>query len=197
VSDAPVRIPEPVRPRVEEILRVTDAFCAGHLDQGYVELCRKLVAKLARRRPSPLARGDLRIWAGGVIYAVGAVNFLFDPSQRPHLTADQLSELTGIPKSTLANKARTIREALKIGPLDIEFCRREILEQHPMAWMISVNGFIVDARTMPPEVQAEARWKGLIPDLPAAHADSTGGLWWQGQEVRKTGQARNPRFSMP
>jgi len=93
------------------------------------------------------------------------VNFLFDRNQRPHITADRLSELIQIPKSTLANKARTIRDALKIGPLDIEFCRREILERHPMAWMISVNGFLVDARTMPPEIQAEARRRGLIPDL--------------------------------
>ncbi len=176
MSHTPCRIPEAVRPQTEEILRFTDAFCVQHLDGEYGELCRRLVAKLARKRPSPLARGDLRIWAGGVIYAVGTVNFLFDRTQRPHLTADQLSALLGIPKSTLANKARAIRDALNIGPLDIEPCRREILEQHPMAWMISVNGFIVDARTMPPEIQAEARRKGLIPDLPPPHADSTGGL---------------------
>ncbi len=35
-----------------------------------------------------------------------------------------------------------------------------------MAWMISVDGFIVDARTMSPEIQTEARRRGLIPDLP-------------------------------
>jgi len=165
MSHTPSRIPEAVRRQAEEILSLTDAFCAKHLDGEYGELCRRLVAKLARKRPSPLARGDLRIWAGGAIYTVGAVNFLFDRNQRPHITADRLSELIQIPKSTLANKARTIRDALKIGPLDIEFCRREILERHPMAWMISVNGFLVDARTMPPEIQAEARRRGLIPDL--------------------------------
>jgi hypothetical protein len=176
MTDAPVRIPGPLRARAEEILSFTDAFCGQHLDEEYGDLCRKLLGKLARKRPSPLTRGDARIWAGGVIYTVGTVNFLFDRTQRPHLTADQLSELTGVPKSTLANKARAIREALNIGPLDIEFCRREILEQHPMAWMISVNGFLVDARTMPPEIQAEARRKGLIPDLPSPHSGSTGRL---------------------
>jgi hypothetical protein len=176
MSSAPSRIPDAVRPQTEAISKLTESFCAEHLDTEYGDLCRRLVARLARKRPSPLARGDVRIWAGGVIYTVGTVNFLFDRTQRPHLTADQLSELTGVPKSTLANKARAIRDALNIGPLDIEFCRREILEQHPMAWMISVNGFIVDARTLPPEIQAEARRKGLIPDLPPPHADSTGGL---------------------
>jgi hypothetical protein len=41
---------------------------------------------------------------------------------------------------------------------------------------ISVNGFIVDARTMSPEVLAEARRRGLIPDLlaPGAKAQREG-----------------------
>jgi len=143
-----------------------DPFCAEHLDAEYGQLCRKLVAKLARKRPSPLARGDLRIWAGAAIYTIGSINFLFDPAQRPHLTGDQLSNLTGIPKSTLANKAKMIRDLLRLGQLEPSLCRRELVERHPMAWMISVNGFIVDARTMPPEVQEEARRRGLIPDIP-------------------------------
>jgi hypothetical protein len=50
-----------------------------------------LVARLARKRPSPLVRGDARIWAAGAIYAVGQVNFLFDRAQDPHSTADQLA----------------------------------------------------------------------------------------------------------
>ena len=32
---------------------------------------------------------------------------------------------------------------------------------------LDVDGFIVDGRTMPPEIQAEARRRGLIPDLPS------------------------------
>ncbi len=170
----PLRIPESLRHDAEEIFKLTDPFCAEHLDAEYGELVRALIAKLARKRPSPLARGDLRIWAGAAIYAVGSVNFLFDPAQRPHLTGDQLSALTGVPKSTLANKAKAIRDLLRVGPLESEFCRRERLESHPMAWMISVGGFIVDARTMPPEVQEEARRRGLIPALPASRTNTGG-----------------------
>jgi hypothetical protein len=165
--DNPLRIPESLRHEVEEIFKLTDPFCAEHLDAEYGELVRKLVGKLARKRPSPLARGDLRIWAAAGIYAVGSVNFLFDRTQRPHLTGDDLSALTGVPKSTLANKAKLIRDVLRIGQMEPEFCRRDLLASNPLAWMISVDGFIVDARTMPPELQAEARRRGLIPDLPA------------------------------
>ena len=159
---------------VEEIFKLTNPFCGEHLDAEYAELVRKLIAKLARKRPSPLARGDLRIWAAAGIYAVGSVNVLFDRTQRLHLTGDRLSELTGVPKSTLVNKAKVIRDVLRIGPLHPEFCRRDLLESNPMAWMLSVNGFFVDARTTPPEVQEEARRRGLIPDLPVPETKVAG-----------------------
>jgi hypothetical protein len=35
-----------------------------------------------------------------------------------------------------------------------------------MAWMIEVNGFVLDARHLKREVQEEAFRKGLIPYLP-------------------------------
>jgi hypothetical protein len=41
--------------------------------------------------------------------------------------------------------------------------------------MISVDGFSVDARTLPPELQVEARRRGLVPDLPDAMGKDDGG----------------------
>jgi len=52
--DNQLRIPEPLRHDVEEVFKLTDPFCAEHLDAEYSELVRKLVSKLARKRPSPL-----------------------------------------------------------------------------------------------------------------------------------------------
>lgn len=165
MSTKPLNIPEPLRHDCEEIFKLTDPFCAEHLDAEYGELCRKLVAKLARKRPSPLARGDLRTWAATVIYVIGSINFLFDRSQDIFMTGDQLSELTGVSKSTLSRKAKLVRDLLKLEHFSPEFSRRKILASSPWAWMVEFNGLIVDARTLPPEFQAEARRKGLIPDL--------------------------------
>lgn len=109
-------VPRALRPHVEQIVALTGAFCAAHLDAEYARLCARLVAKLSRKRPSPLLRGDLRIWAAATIYAVGSVNFLFDRSQPLHLTGEDLSELTGVPKSTMANKAKQIRDLLGLAP---------------------------------------------------------------------------------
>ena len=162
----PGRVPEAIRPRVEAIFAITDPFSAGHLDAEYGALLRKLVGKLARKRPSPLARGDLRIWAAAAIHALGIVNFLFDPSQRPHLSVDQLSKLTGVPKSTMAGKSKLIRDLLRITRLDVEFCREAMLDANPLAWMVLINGLPVDVRTMPPAVQDELWRLGLIPRRP-------------------------------
>ncbi len=103
---AKLKIPAELRPRVSEVLAITDEVCAAHLDAEYSELCRVLIGRLARKRPSPLARDDTRIWAAGAIYAVGRVNFLFDRSQQPHLSADELAHHVGVVKTTMANKAR-------------------------------------------------------------------------------------------
>jgi hypothetical protein len=58
---ADLRVPVSLRHDVAQIFKLTDPFCAGHLDAEYGELVRTLVAKLARKRPSPLARDVLRI----------------------------------------------------------------------------------------------------------------------------------------
>jgi len=160
-----LNVPRALRPDVERVVALTDGFCAEHLDAEYARLCARLVAKLARKRPSPLLRGDLRIWAAATIYTVGSVNFLFDRSQPLHLSGDDLSDLTGVPKSTMANKAKQIRDLLGLGRLDVEFCRREMIERHPSAWYVQVDGLVVDARMLPAALQQECRRRGLIPDL--------------------------------
>ena len=165
-----LRIPAALRDRAQQIIDVTDAACHEHIDDEYGRLARRLVARLARKRPSPLARGDVRIWAAGVIYAIGQVNFLFDRTQTPHLSADQLAEALGVVKTTMANKAGLINRTLDIRIFEPDLTRVAMLEQHPVAWLVEVDGFIVDARTLPAEMQDEARQRGLIPDLDALRA---------------------------
>lgn len=78
-----VSVPHAVRPYADQVVAATDAVCLEHLDVEYAGLCRKVVGKLGRKRPSPLTRGDLGIWAAGVVYVVGQLNFVFDPAQTP------------------------------------------------------------------------------------------------------------------
>ena len=160
-----LRIPSAMRDRAEEVIGITDRACHEHLDDEYAQIARLLVARLARKRPSPLARGDVRIWAAGVLYAVGQINFLFDPTQTPHLTAKQLAERLGVVQTTMANKAGLINRTLDIGMFEPDLTREAMLVQHPMARIVEVDGLLIDARTLPPELQDEARRRGLIPDV--------------------------------
>jgi hypothetical protein len=150
---------------VAAIAAVTNLVCRHHLDHEYAALCLTLTARLARKRPSPLERGDPRIWAAGVLYTVGSINFLFDRSQPLHLRADKLAEHAGVVQSTMANKSARIRSLLGLSWYEPELTRSSLLEQNPFAWIVTVDGVAFDARTLPEELQDEARRLGLIPDL--------------------------------
>lgn len=163
-------VPTGMRPVFDEIVTATDAFCLRHLDEEYATLCAKLAAKLARKRPSPLVRGDRAIWAAGILYTVGRVNFLADPAQAPHIRTDTLADLLGVKQTTMANKGRLIMDTLNIGLMDAEFSRRAIIDRNPMTWLLEVDGFLVDARNLPERVQVEACRRGLIPYVPAQAA---------------------------
>jgi hypothetical protein len=47
-----------------------------------------------------------------VVYALGQVNFLFDASGEPHLTADELSAAFGVAKSTMSGVLMRRRKGL-------------------------------------------------------------------------------------
>ena len=161
-----MNVPAVVRPYADQVVAVTDSVCREHLDVEYADLCRRVVGKLGRKRPSPLTRGDLRIWAAGVVYAVGQLNFMFDPSQSPHATTDQLSGWLDVKKTTMANKARLIRDTVKLSHFDIEFMRRDLIDASPLTWLLQVDGMLIDIRNAPVHLQLQAFELGLIPYLP-------------------------------
>lgn len=163
-------MPKDVQEKGATVIGITDEFCLQHLDAKYAQLCRDVVGKLARKRPSPLLRGDLRIWASGVIYAMASQNFLFDQSQPMHLSAQQLGELLGVKKTTMGNKGNIVRSLLKIGVFDPEFTHPDLMDNNPLAWMLLVDGMPMDVRGLPVEFQRQAFDMGLIPYVPGEKA---------------------------
>jgi hypothetical protein len=71
-----LKIPIAMRPAADAIIAWTDDICAQLLYEEYAVLARTVVAKLARKRPSPLQSGRASTWAGATMYALGQVNFL-------------------------------------------------------------------------------------------------------------------------
>ena len=82
------------------------------------------------------------------------------------MSAAELCAGFGVSKSTGAAKAKVVRDTLDMSQMDPQWYRPSKLDENPMAWMIMVNGFVVDVRSMPRDVQEAAHAKGLIPYLP-------------------------------
>ena len=165
------RIPDSLRPAHDAVLSAIDAVCGQHLNAEYPELGHRLTAALARKRPSPLLRGKPEVWACGIMYALGSVNFLFDKTQIPHIRGEDLSAALGVSPSSAASKAKAIRDLFRMVPLDPRWCLPSRMDQNPLVWMLTVNGVVVDVRAMPREVQEIAYQKGLIPYIPADRRD--------------------------
>ena len=159
-------VPKTMQARYDEITAMTDDFCAAHLNDEAAQICRRMAATLARKRPSPLSSGNPDTWAAGILHAVATVNFFFDKDDDLHIDHDDLAESFGRAKSTIGNKSRQIRDLLGIGFMDPDWTLPTRMDSNMMAWMISVDGMIVDARYLPLELQEIAYQKGLIPYVP-------------------------------
>ena len=149
------------------IVSLINHFCKEHLNEEYAVLCRRLAEKLARKRPSPLLQGSPNAWASGIVRAVGGANFLHDKTQSPYMRATDIDKYLGTSASSGAAKLAVIRKMLKIYQMDPEWSLPSRLANNPMVWMVKVNGFIMDLREAPRELQEVAFNKGLIPYIPA------------------------------
>ena len=150
----------------DEIVQLTDEYCAQKLNEEYTPLCHQVLATLCRKRPSPLTRGSFESWACGIIYAIGSANFLFDKASLPYATGQDLADAFGISKSTAAAKGKQIRDWLNISYFNPQWTLPSKLSDNPFTWIISFEGLLVDARQLPRDIQEIAYKKGLIPFLP-------------------------------
>lgn len=150
----------------DQILELTSGFCEKHLNEDYRRLCEDLTWAVYEEG-LPLETGKPSSWASGIVHAIGWVNFLSDPSHKPYMTTTELAAGFGVSVGTMMTKSRMIRDELDLIQLDPDWCLPSLIKDNPLIWMIKVNGFIMDARYAPPEIQQEAYRLGLIPYIPA------------------------------
>ena len=160
------RVPAAMRETFEAIAHHTDAFCDKHLNDEYKQLIRQALAALCRKRPSPLLKGQASSWAAGAVHAAGMVNFLFDAAQTPHCQATDIWAHFCVAASTGQTHAKKSRDALGMSQMDPAWTLPSRMDANPLIWMLEVNGYMVDVRRMPLEVQDIAFAKGLIPYVP-------------------------------
>lgn len=59
-----------------------------------------------------------------------------------------------------------IRDLLKLSHHDTEIMRQHLVDSDPLTWLLEVDGVLLDARRLPPELQRQAFQLGLIPYIP-------------------------------
>jgi len=163
-------VPQNMRSVYDTIVALTDHFCRDHLDDEYRKLAQRMAAALCRKRASPVTSGQPRTWACAIVYLLGQINFLSDRSTKPYMSTAELCTAFGVGQSTASAKARVISQMLDTYQLDPKWSLPSLLEANPLVWMAEVNGFVVDLRHMPREVQEIAFQKGMIPYIPADRA---------------------------
>ena len=163
-------VPAEYRGEFLEIISLTDGFCQASLNDEYQHLCREMAVAICQAG-SPVKRGKRESWACGIVYSVGWVDFLTDPSQEPHVKAEDIAKWFGVSVATMHNKSKVIREGLDLVPFDPTFCLRSRLDDNPLVWMIEIDGFIIDMRYAPKEMQIAAYENGLIPYIPSDQPD--------------------------
>ena len=149
------------------IVKLTDDFCEKHLDEYYEQLANDMAVKICQKgSPINIKQGSPKSWASGIIHALGWVNFLQDPNTEPYMSSSELAKGFGVSQGTMTTKSKIIRDVLNIVPMDPNWCLPDLLDDNPLVWMVEVNGFVMDIRTAPHEVQEAAYAKGLIPYIP-------------------------------
>ena len=111
-----------------QLISMVSGFSDEFLDEELKDLNIKLVEKLARKREVPFKRGKLENWASGIVYTIAQLNFLFDQSFEPFITADDICNFFDTKKSTAANKARDIRKLLNLKLGDDEFSSEIVID---------------------------------------------------------------------
>ena len=167
LSHPSTAVPSDVRPKYEAITALTDAFCKRHLNEEYAKMCRRLTVALARKRPTPLARGRKEVWACGIVRTIGWANVLDDPKQSPYMKLIDIDPEFGVAESTGQGKSMAIRRMFGIGRLNPDWTLPSRLGDNPLVWRVEVNGIIVDIRQESRESQEAAFREGLIPYIPA------------------------------
>jgi hypothetical protein len=112
--------------RVGLIKSMIEDFCRANFNPAYSVLALKLCDRIARMRKLTIQRGRTEIWAAGIVYVIAHLNFLFDPENEIHITADELCAFFGTKKTTVSSKAGVIQKACGLYLGDEEFSSAEI-----------------------------------------------------------------------
>lgn len=133
------------RERYTELLEIIESFCNSHLNDEYLDSCYRLAADFCQDG-SPALSGKAKSWAAGLIWAIGRVNFLSDPSFEPCMTQKEFSKAIGVSTATISAKCREVWDGLQLMQLDPDYIVESKAKDNPLAMLADlVSRFPIDA----------------------------------------------------
>ena len=163
--------PPPITEKAQEqhkaVKKLIRKVCTDVLNKEYYDMSIKLLDKFLFEHANRLERGQANSWAAAIVYTIGRVNFLFDPSQEPHLSAGELAQKFGISQGTASKKASELFDLFDLTQFHPEWTLPSMADANPFIWNVMIDGLIVDIRYQPREMQVMAYQQGLIPYIPA------------------------------
>lgn len=166
-SMKPPAVSDKAQKQHKAVKKLIEQVCKDHLNQEYAQLSLKLLDNMLFQFADKFERGQAKSWAAAIVHTIGRVNFLFDPSQDPHLSAGELSKKFNVSQGTASAKSSQIFDWFDLMPFHPEWTLPSRIDDNPLTWMLSVNGLLMDIRHAPREAQEEAYRMGLIPYIPA------------------------------
>jgi len=149
----------------DAIVAQTDQFSAEYLNEEYAEQARYVTAALCRKKPSPLTSGRTSSWACGVIYALGFVNFLFDQTEEPHISATELCNGFGVSKGTGYSKSKVVKDALGMERADPEWYLPSNTYESSMMKMSNLMSVFDSLSEIAKELQERPSAAGALPNI--------------------------------
>lgn len=137
----------------QKLIKETKKFCDEYLNQEYYQLYEKMIEKMARKRVVPFLSGRGEIWLAAIIYAIGSVNFLFDPSFKPYVSTDDICNYFGVSKSTTAQKVKVVRDMFKMSQWKGEFFTNHMKETNSFLSNVFLDGMPIPISSLPEELQ--------------------------------------------
>ncbi|OLO37130.1 hypothetical protein BTR23_14475 [Alkalihalophilus pseudofirmus] len=162
---ARANVKEKVEEKTAELLKLSLEFSKEYLNQEYDDVIQKLINKMARKREVPFVSGRIEIWAAAVIHALGTINFLFDKSSQPYVSATDIFDYFGTKQSTTSQKSKKIRDMFKMSYFDSNFSIQSVDQDNPFNQLSLVNGLIVPQDMLEEEEVEIEEWEVLAAEI--------------------------------
>jgi hypothetical protein len=120
------KVPLAMVNKYNQIAEPIGRFCDEKLNEDLKILCWRALAKLARKRSSPIIAGKPLLWSAGIAYAIGSINFVFDKAQSYYLHSDEFEKWFGISKKSISSKALSVKKLLDLSYFSSEFTIKNI-----------------------------------------------------------------------